>query len=82
MNEFLKFYGEHHISPVSQDISDFERHLARRKRLYELVNIHPFAFRGARMLEVGAGSGYNTLLFLKLGAIVDIVEPNLREESR
>ena len=76
MNEFLKFYGEHHISPVSQDISDFERHLARRKRLYELVNIHPFAFRGARMLEVGAGSGYNTLLFLKLGAIVDIVEPN------
>lgn len=76
MNEFLKFYGKHHISPVSQDIRDFKKHLARRKRLYELVNIHPFAFRGAKMLEVGAGSGYNTLLFLNLGASVDIVEPN------
>ncbi|WP_238700392.1 class I SAM-dependent methyltransferase [Helicobacter jaachi] len=76
MNEFLRFYGEHHISPVSQDISDFSAHLQRRKRLYELVGIHPFAFRNASILEVGAGSGYNTLLFLHLGAQVDIVEPN------
>lgn len=76
MNDFISYYGEHHISPVSQDISDFERHIARRKRLYELVGIHPAAFKGADMLEVGAGSGFNTLLFLNLGAHVDIVEAN------
>lgn len=75
-NLFLQFYGAHHISPVSQDISDFALHLRRRARLYELLGIHTHAFKNATMLEVGAGSGYNTLLFLKLGAFVDIVEPN------
>lgn len=76
MNQFLKYYGEHGISPVSQDISDLEAHIVRRKRLYRLLGIDYRLFRGANILEVGAGSGYNTLVFLLLGARVDIVEPN------
>lgn len=76
MNEFVRFYEENGISPVSQDISDLELHIKRRERLYRLLGIDSRLFKDADILEVGAGSGYNTLVFLLLGAKVDIVEPN------
>ena len=75
-NEFVEFYDKYKISPVSQDISDIQLHIKRRKRLYQLIGINPESFANARILEVGAGSGYNTLVFLLVGAKVDIVEPN------
>lgn len=76
MNWFVKYYGAHKISPVSQDIKDLKKHIARRERLYMLLGINAALFKGAEILEVGAGSGYNTLPFLLAGARVDIVEPN------
>lgn len=83
-NEFLEYYKQNKISPVSQDISDLNLHIARRNRLYALLGINADSFKGARILEVGAGSGYNTLVFLLAGAKVDIVEPNPtgREEMK
>lgn len=75
-NEFLEYYKQNKISPVSQDISDLNLHIKRRNRLYALLGINADSFKGARILEVGAGSGYNTLVFLLAGAKVDIVEPN------
>lgn len=75
-NPYIEFYSKYNISPVSQDIQNLELHINRRKRLYQLLGICPQVFKGAHILEVGAGSGYNTLVFLLLGARVDIVEPN------
>lgn len=76
MNDFVKYYQDFNISPVSQDISDLDLHIRRRKRLYELLGISPKIFENSSILEVGAGSGYNSLVFLLLGSSVDIVEPN------
>ena len=75
-NGFVAFYDKHKISPVSQDISDLDRHVSRRRKLYRMLGIDYRLFRGAEILEVGAGSGHNTLFFLLIGARVDIVEPN------
>ncbi|MDA3969128.1 methyltransferase domain-containing protein [Helicobacter ibis] len=76
MNEFVEYYTKHKISPVAQDISDLNLHIKRRLRLYSALGISGVLFKGAKILEAGAGSGYNTLVFLLLGAKVDIVEPN------
>ena len=62
-NDFLNFYGEHHISPVKQDVDDFAVHLKRRQKLYRQCGIPVMTFRRASILEVGPGSGYNTLAF-------------------
>lgn len=34
MNEFVKYYTKHNISPVSQDISDLTLHIKRGLKLY------------------------------------------------
>ena len=59
-NDFLEYYGEHHISPVRQDINNIEAHYNRRKKLYRQCGIPAIAFRNAEVLEVGPGGGYNT----------------------
>ena len=64
-NEFIEYYGEHNISPVHQDISDFEIHYGRRRKLYRQCGIPLQTFKNAKVLEVGPGSGYNTLATLK-----------------
>ncbi|MCX8129922.1 MAG: class I SAM-dependent methyltransferase [Clostridia bacterium] len=75
-NPYIYFYGEHNVSPVRQDISDITQHYMRREGLYRSLGIPPFVFNGKRMLEVGPGGGYNSLYFLKMGARLDLVEPN------
>lgn len=75
-NDFLEFYGEHKISPVHQDISDIDRHYARRRKLYRQCGIPLQTFKNARVLEVGPGGGYNTLALFAFGAHVDLVEAN------
>lgn len=62
MNIFLKFYEDLKISPVSQDISDFQRHVARRTALYRELGLLPQTFRNADVLEVGPGSGHNSIV--------------------
>lgn len=88
-NDMLSFYGEHKISPVHQDVENLSIHYERRRKLYRQCGIPLQAFRNAEILEVGPGSGYNTLaLFQFLGAFekgknlgggcITLIEPNPR----
>lgn len=58
---FLDYYGNHKISPVSQDISDLKTHYARREALYRHLGIVPSFLKGKSVLEFGPGSGHNAL---------------------
>lgn len=62
-NKFLEYYKQNKISPVSQDISNLNLHIRRRNRLYTLLGVNADSFKGAKILEVCAGSGYNTLFY-------------------
>ena len=75
-NKYLEFYGEKGISPVKQDLSDINIHCAKREKLYRQLGIPCIAFEGKKILEVGPGSGYNTLAFLLWGGICTLIEPN------
>jgi SAM-dependent methyltransferase len=57
----LGFYGEFGVSPVRQDISDFQSHLQRRRGLYRQLGLLPTHFQNADVCEVGPGSGFNSL---------------------
>ena len=57
----LAFYRRHRISPVRQDISDLRAHFGRRAALYRHVGILPGFLRGRTALEIGPGSGFNSL---------------------
>ena len=61
MKAFIDFYKQEKISPVSQDISDLEKHIRRRDALYRHVGIIPSFVRGRRVLEFGPGSGHNAM---------------------
>ncbi len=64
-NDFIKYYGEKNISPVKQDISNLQLHCRRREKLYRQLGIPFIFFKNKHILEIGPGSGYNTLvLFL------------------
>lgn len=77
-NVYIDFYEKHKISPVRQNISDYELHYLRRKNLYRQLGVPLLAFNGSEILEIGAGSGYNVLPYFTHGNAkhVDIVEPN------
>lgn len=58
---FLDFYGEHKISPVSQNVTDLQAHYNRREALYRHLGIIPSFLEGKKVLEFGPGSGHNAL---------------------
>lgn len=64
---FLDFYKKHKISPVSQDISDLQKHFSRRSALYRSLGMLPGYFKGKELLEFGPGSGHNALFTKSLG---------------
>lgn len=66
-NKFIEYYGEHNISPVKQDLSNIKAHYAKREKLYRQLGMPPIAFEGKKILEVGPGSGYNTLAYFFWG---------------
>jgi SAM-dependent methyltransferase len=75
--DHLGFYLEHGISPVRQDISDLGRHLERRESLYRHLGLPAMFIAGKRVLEVGPGSGHNSIhVAAALPAVLDLVEPN------
>jgi len=77
VKDHLAFYLEHGISPVHQDITDLRRHLERRGSLYRRLGMPAMAFEGRTVLEVGPGSGHNSLYVAGCGpARLDLVEPN------
>ena len=57
----LDFYRRHQISPVRQDIRDLDAHFARRAALYRHLGILPRFLRGRTVVEIGPGSGFNSL---------------------
>ena len=71
-NKFIEYYGKHGISPVKQDLSDFDTHCAKREKLYRQLGLPAIAFEGKNILEVGPGSGRNTLASILLGGGVFI----------
>lgn len=76
-NQYIEFYSKHNISPVRQDISDFDAHLHRRAALYTSLGVPPFAFSGKRVLEIGPGGGYNALATCCFApASYHLAEPN------
>lgn len=73
----LDFYTEHGISPVHYLATDMREHFERRASLYRGLGVPPLAFRGARVLEVAAGSGQNSLYVASLmPQSLALVEPN------
>ena len=61
MRPFVDFYGQHKISPVTQDISDITGHFERRESLYRHVGIIPSLISGKSVIEFGPGSGFNSI---------------------
>ena len=57
----LKFYLDQNISPVHQDLTDLEKHLQIRRSLYTKLGLPSTFINGKCILEVGAGSGHNSL---------------------
>ena len=57
----VEFYRQHGISPVGQDISNLDTHFTRRAALYRHLGLLPGMFRGRSIIEIGPGSGYNSL---------------------
>ena len=77
MSNFLKFYEEHGVSPVTQDIEDLDLHFHRRIGLYRTIGITSLLFKNRDVLEVAPGSGYNSIVTATFGArSYDLVEPN------
>lgn len=75
--DHLQFYMEHNISPVRQDITDLSRHFDRRSSLYRYLGLPKLFFRGKDVLEVGPGSGHNSLYVAScLPKSYDLLEPN------
>ena len=66
-NPFVDFYRENEISPVAQDISDLDRHFARRAALYRHVGLPPRLVGGRTIVEFGPGSGHNAVYTASLG---------------
>jgi len=61
-NAYLDYYAKHKISPVKQDISDLDKHFYIRKMLYQSLGVPPEFFKDKDVIEIGPGSGYNSLV--------------------
>ncbi len=73
----LEFYRKHQIAPVCYDLKDMQAHMERRSSLYLKLGLPPIAFRSAKVLEVAAGLGQNSLyLAHTLPAKLVLLEPN------
>lgn len=62
---FLDYYTENNLSPVTQDISDLEKHFNRRDALYKHLGLPSSFVKGMNVIEVGPGTGQNALFTLK-----------------
>ena len=80
---FVTFYLANQISPVSQDISDLEKHFQRRDSLFRSLGIPPSFVKGSSVIEFGPGSGHNAVFTASLSPgtyfLVDGNELGLKE---
>ncbi|MFZ5354284.1 MAG: class I SAM-dependent methyltransferase [Bacillota bacterium] len=63
---FIEFYGKHKISPVRQDLTNILHHYERRGSLYRHLGILSGLFTNKTILEIGPGSGHNSLYIASL----------------
>lgn len=79
-NYFLEYYKKHNISPVKQNLENENIFLQKREKLYRQLGMPILLFEGKDILEVGPGSGFNTLAFFKWKgereSKIDLVEAN------
>ena len=74
----LEYYKKEFISPVHYDISNLNKHFQIRKNLYRLLGVIPNFLFNKDILEVAAGSGFNSIFTASLKPKkYDLVEPNL-----
>lgn len=79
MSETILDYYRHKSISTEHGVDDeWDKHLARRRKLYRQLGIPILAFRGSNALEVGPGSGHNTLPLLTEWDVlhIDLLEPN------
>ena len=57
----IDFYIDKKVSPVSQDISNLNKHFDRRSSLYRHLGIPYGLIQGKSVIEFGPGSGYNSI---------------------
>lgn len=74
----LDYYMRKSISTEHGVDDEWDKHLARRRKLYRQLGIPILALRGSNALEVGPGSGHNTLPLLTEWDVIhiDLLEPN------
>ena len=78
MNDYIEYYDKNKISPVKQNIDDFNKHINKRIALLRHLGIHPNLIKGKSILEVGSGGGYNSMAIYNLKpSRYTIVEPNI-----
>jgi len=63
---FVDFYKKNNISPVSQDVSNLEKHFQRRSALIRSLGLPEFSIKGTSVIEFGPGSGHNALFTASL----------------
>lgn len=61
MESIIDFYQQNEISPEHQDIEDLNKHFDRRASLYRSLGILPLLVKGKKVLEIGPGSGFNSI---------------------
>ena len=77
MSEHLDFYREFGVSPVSQDTTVWQQHIQRREYLYRSLGVPAVFVEGKRVVEVGPGSGQNSIYIASLQPLeLVLVEPN------
>jgi hypothetical protein len=64
---FIDFYTQIGFAPTGQQIGLSKRHRENRTNLYRKLGLHPMVFMGARVLEIGPGSGENSIDLLDRG---------------
>ncbi len=57
----IDFYRDNKVSPVRQNIENLRAHFERRESLYRHLGILPSYMRGRKVVEIGPGSGFNSL---------------------
>jgi|TARA_Y100000294_G_scaffold178135_1_gene208134 SAM-dependent methyltransferase len=76
-NVELEYYTKEEISPVEYNIPELNKHFEIRGNLYKLLGLVPSYLSGKDVLEVGAGSGHNSLYTSSLKPKnYDLIEPN------
>jgi 2-polyprenyl-3-methyl-5-hydroxy-6-metoxy-1,4-benzoquinol methylase len=64
---FIDFYEKIGFAPTGQQEGQVQKHRENRTNLYRKLGLHSGVFRGANVLEVGPGSGENSIDLLDRG---------------